>query len=472
MKKTGLKLFLFLFFIAPIFSKNPSITIKNSIKATEIYTYNEYLSSSYLQGRLTGTKGFMKAAQFVKNRLKSFGLKPLFSGSYLQPFHVDYTKVYNSSFKVKLKSGEEIEGVYFKNYYPFGCSGSGEVEGDIVFAGMGITSENQTFNDYKDIDVKGKVVMILPGVPSKEYSKYRSYGYKIENAKKHGAKALIIVRGAIGVVSCKFAGNFPVISITKELANSILKEKNFTLKEVEKVLKLKKNISFKTEAKASIKVKSEGFKGKGYNIGAYIKGRDKRLKNQFIIIGAHLDHLGRWPLLIPGADDNASGSSTLLSISKALPKLKGKTKRSIAVIFFSGEEMGLLGSEHFLQNKPEIVKKINYMINMDMVGVGNKIFVLGLKNFKEFEKAFYKSKEELGIKIELKGNKIPLAMMRNGSDHAPFARIGIPSVSVFSSGSKHHGYHTKEDTIYWITPKIMEDIGEIVLLSAFKLSNI
>ncbi len=446
--------------------------IKNSIDSREIYSHVEYLSSPYFEGRLTGTEGFIKASKFIKRKLKNYGLKPLFDKSYLQSFHVDYSKVYSSSLMLVLgKDKRKIKGEYFKNYYPLGCSGKGKINGKIVFVGTGITDEDGGYDDYKGVDVKGKIVLVLSGVLNKNYNKFRSHGYKIENAKKHGAIGMLLVRGALGVVSCKFSEDFPAVSITEEFANKILEEKKITVKEAKKFLKIGKNVSFETNSSAILEVDSEGFKGKGYNIGAYIKGNDKRYSNEFIVIGAHLDHLGRWPVLIPGANDNASGASTLLSISKALSRLKGKTKRSIAVVFFSGEEMGLLGSEHFVQNLPSKIKKISYMINMDMVGEGNKIFVLGLKNFKEVESSFNEAKKELKLDIELRGNKVPLFMMTTGSDHGSFAKVGIPAVSVFSSGAKHHGYHTKEDTIYWITPKIMEDIGEIVTLTAFKLAN-
>ncbi len=472
--KRLLKAFLIVLIIQTFLYSGNTITdvIKNSIDSKEIFNYVEYLSSSFFEGRLTGTKGFIKATKFVERRLKSYGLTPLFDKGYLQSFHVDYSKVYSSSFMLFLdKEKKKIKGEYFKNYYPLGCSGKGKIKGKIVFVGTGITDEDEGYDDYKGVDVKGKIVLVLSGVLNRNYNKFRSHGYKIENAKKHGAIGMLLVRGALGVVSCKFSKDFPAVSITEELANKILEEKKITVKEAKKFLKIGKNVSFETSSSAVLDVDSEGFKGKGYNIGAYIKGNDKRFSNEFIVIGAHLDHLGRWPVLIPGADDNASGASTLLSISKALSKLKGKTKRSIAVIFFSGEEMGLIGSEYFVQNLPSRIKKISYMINMDMVGEGNKIFVLGLKNFKEVESSFNEAKKELKLDVELRGNKVPLSMMTTGSDHGSFAKVGIPAVSVFSSGSKHHGYHTKEDTIYWITPKIMEDIGEIVTFTAFKLAN-
>ena len=106
---------------------------------------------------------------------------------------------------------------------------------------------------------------------------------------------------------------------------------------------------------------------------------------------------------------------------------------------------------------------------MDMVGAGPDVFILRLKNYPETEAIIMEAREKLKLGCKIKGNKVT-RQGRDGADHAPFVKKGIPAVSVFSSGGKHHGYHTDEDTIYWITPKITEDIARIVAYSSMKLA--
>jgi Zn-dependent M28 family amino/carboxypeptidase len=261
-----------------------------------------------------------------------------------------------------------------------------------------------------------------------------------------------------------------MLSIDEKLADRLLKKYGKDTKTLRKQLDKREKVSFVTDIEAEVMVRSENFQGTALNVVGYIPGTDERLKHEFIVIGAHLDHCGMWPVLTPGADDNASGSAAVMAVAKALGTCEYRPKRSLLFILFAGEEMGLLGSTYFVSHLPAKIKKIKFVFNMDMVGAGPDVFILRLKNYPEVETVIREAREKLKLNCKIKGNKVT-RRGRDGADHAPFVKKGIPAVSIFSSGGKHHGYHTDEDTIYWITPKITEDIAKIVAYSSMTIDN-
>ena len=200
----------------------------------------------------------------------------------------------------------------------------------------------------------------------------------------------------------------------------------------------------------------------------WLPGSDPALGREYVLVGAHLDHCGDWPVLLPGADDNASGSATVLEIARAAARLAPRPRRSIVFVLFGGEETGLLGSKHFVAAQPGSLGTCLAMLNMDMVGAGTGAYVAGGKNFPAVLHAVESARDrrEPGMSI-----KAGLSEGEARADHGPFQQAGIPAVSIFGSGGNHHGYHSPEDTIWWITPKAMEAIGRVVLDAAVTLAN-
>jgi hypothetical protein len=472
--------------------------LSQTVKAGEMFALVEELSSGTYEGRLTGTEGYNKAAAFAANYFKKYGVIPL-GKDYMQTFPLSYTKVYESTLKIFLEAPHDgrantrkgmktntnelaqhigsprrgVEGAYFKNFYPLNFSGKGDVKEEIVFAGYGVTAPEFGYDDFNSIDVKGKIVLIFKGVPKakegEDWSKYDSHRSRTKNARDHGAVGFIYIYAARGNPNGNYLENFPMVSITKKLADKLFAKANLSCKELEKAVNSRKKASYATGIRAHITVKSENFQGKAKNVMGYIPGADPLLKNEFVVVGAHLDHCGNWPRLTPGADDNASGSAAVLTVAQALAAYPRKPKRSILFILFAGEEMGLLGSDYFASHLPAQIKKVTFVINMDMVGAGPDIFVMRLKNYPEIESLFREASTVFGLTSQITGNKV--TKNRPNGDHAPFVDKGIPAISVFSSNGDHHGYHTDADTIYWITPKIMEDIALLVSHTAIVLAN-
>ena len=453
--------------------------LQENIAAEGISSLVETLASPEYEGRLTGTAGYGKAAALAGAHFKKAGLQPVCGNDdYTQSFPISYGKVYDSKLILYFKKGDGKEEAvtcgYFSDYYPLAFSGSGNVTGQIVFAGYGITAPEFNYDDYKGIDVTGKVVLVIKDVPpakkSENWSPYNNHRFRTKNAKEHGAAAFLYIYAARCNPNGSYLENFPMLSLEETVAERILKGYGRDIKSLKEKLNLRENVSFATDIKAEVMVKSEAFQGTAHNVVGIIPGSDEKLKHEFIVLGTHLDHCGMWPRFTPGADDNASGSAVLMAIAHALGTAPVKPKRSLLFVLFAAEEMGLLGSQYFVDHLPEPVKKIHFMFNMDMVGSGDSAFILRLKNYPEVEEIINQSRECLQSKCPIKGNKVTRPG-RAGSDHAPFVAAGIPAMAVFASGGMHHGYHTDKDTVEWLTPKIMESIAEILGLSIMTMAQ-
>lgn len=449
--------------------------LDKSVQAGEILSIIEELSSPKYGGRLTGSAGYDKAAEFSADFFKKHGIKPLYS-DYFQLFPVSYTKVYESSLEIFINNEkghtETIKCKLFDDFYPFNFSGSGDVTADVVFVGHGITAPEYGYDDFSGIDLNGKIALIYKGLPeSKEgenWVQYDKHRLRLDNARKHGAKGVLYIYNARCNPNGTYEEGFPGISIKPELADKILAKKGNNLADIKKDLDARKNCSFNTGIKAHLMVESENFQSVAKNVVGYIQGNSPLLKDEFIIIGAHLDHCGQWPRLTPGADDNASGSAAVLAAARALGSFKHKPQRSIMFILFAGEEMGLLGSRYSADHLPSQIKKVRFMINMDMVGAGPNMWIMRLNNHLPFKDTVMEAHQIFKMISRVDGNKITEARRAN-TDHYAFSDKGIPAVSIFSSGGDHHGYHSDEDTIYWITPRITEDIVKIICFTAFFL---
>ncbi|MCP4148359.1 MAG: Zn-dependent exopeptidase M28, partial [bacterium] len=219
-----------------------------------------------------------------------------------------------------------------------------------------------------------------------------------------------------------------------------------------------------------LSVRAEARESTAINVAGYIPGSDPLLKDEFIILCAHLDHCGHQPMLTPGAGDNASGSAVIIALARALAAYPGKFNRSILFVLFDAEEMGILGARHFVSRLPEPVKRIRFVLNLDQVAAGPDMFILRMKNYPQFESLVKEVHQSLALKSKLLGN-IMETPMRGGADHSAFVAANIPAVSIFSYNGEQHGEHTNEDTIYWITPKIMEDIARLVGHTAIRLAE-
>jgi aminopeptidase YwaD len=437
---------------------NREVTIK------ELQGHIKYLASDSLKGRLTGSPGDSLAAEYIKNKLISYGLIPL-SGDGLQRFKVTKRVLAGKSNSLSING---INYTLDKDFMPFAFSSNTGMESEVVFAGYGfnINSDSLKWNDYNGIDVKGKWIMILRGDPEPENTKSPFIQFSADRdkallAKDMGATGVLMVSGPVFDPQDTFESlnlegysvDIPALRIKKEVADVILSKSKNTIAALEKKLNdARKPYSFSTKVTVNGKAEIVRELANTRNVVMLLPGEDPKLKDEYVILGAHFDHLGMGGPgsgsraldtigIHHGADDNASGVAMMLELAEKFAKTKRSHRRSILCLSFSGEEEGLLGSKHFVDDPGINLSKVNAMINLDMVGrlnETNNLQISGVGTATGLKQLIY-SKSDTSV--------IKLTFSEEGygpSDHSSFYGKNIPVLFYFTGA--HLDYHTPTDT--------------------------
>lgn len=460
---------------------------QQGITVERLQKHLEYLASDSLQGRKTGTIYDAAAAKYIRNEFKKSGLQMMADDGFQK---------YNVLNSMELASGnsfviDKFSAKTQEDNIPLSYSANGKLDAKVVFVGYGFTVDNQMLkrDDYQNIDVKGKWVMILRDSPDKpeadRFEKYSSDKQKINTAISKGAKGVLLVNKINDTPdklipfmyrSGQSMSSILVINISQALADKILSKSKTNISQLqEKISKEGKSDAFitKSTVKANVSIHKDELSTQ--NVIAVLKSDDKTYGNQYIVVGAHFDHLGmggygsRTPDTIAvhnGADDNASGVASLIVLAKNLANCKTKPRRSIIFIAFSGEEMGLLGSNYFVNNPTVDINDIKLMINMDMIGrledTGN-LSILGTGTAEEFNQILDTYKADFKYNITYSPSGF------GGSDQTSFYSKGIP-VLFFHSGT-HQEYHTPFDDIELIDFEAQKDITELVYKLILDFAN-
>jgi aminopeptidase YwaD len=467
------------------YSCNTSVT--REITTDELQDHVKYLSSDSLKGRLTGSQGDSLAALYIKDQLAAAGLVPL-SGDGFQRYKVT-DKVVAGEKNLLTLNNEQFN--LSADIMPFSFSGNSGLEADVIFTGYGFNINNDSlkWNDYSGIDVNGKWVLILRGDPEPEKSvsafiPFNSDRDKVLVAKDMGASGALMVSGPLTDAEDSFeslsAGDYsvdiPVLRIKRNVADKILIKTKKTVAELEKQINnSKRSGGFETGAR--VNAESEIIKKNSVtrNVIMLLPGEDELLKDEYVIIGGHFDHLGmggsssraRDTVAVHhGADDNASGVGEMIELAEKFSLTKGSHKRSMIFAAFSGEEMGLLGSKYFVENPPIDLAKVNAMINLDMVGrlkdsssmqIGGAGTAQGLKQL---------------VRSLTDTTHVAITFSDEGygpSDHSSFYGKNIP-VLFYSTGA-HLDYHTPSDTWDKINYPGMVMISDLVYKVAENFAN-
>ncbi|MCS7230466.1 MAG: M20/M25/M40 family metallo-hydrolase [Candidatus Kryptonium sp.] len=458
------KLF-FLLLVILFYSCFHTRTTSPYIEEDDIYTHLKYLASDELEGRRAGTKGAELASEYIAKQFKKFGLKPAGDrGTYFQYFDfISDVKMGDSNF-ISFRANDNVIKLNFKyDFVPLSFSEVGKIKADVVFAGYGITAPEQNYDDYAGIDVKGKVVIVLKGTPDgykphSPFEKYLPLRYKVSNAQSKGAIGIIFV----DPFSEKFerfrydysAGKAGIVAV--EVKNSLIDDLlktcgyNFKIYDIVKRIydSMKPNSFVINNLSVEIQTDVRYIKSKVANVIGYIEGSNPELKNEYIIIGAHYDHLG-WGgqgSLIPdtvaihnGADDNASGTSGLLELAEYFSNNRKKLNRTLVFIAFTAEEEGTIGSGYYVKNPSFPLEKTIAMINMDMIGrlKDDKLTIYGVGTSPVWNGIIESLNSEF---------KFNLNLVKDGygpSDHAQFYSKNIPVLHFFTG--IHTDYHKPSD---------------------------
>jgi hypothetical protein len=453
-----------------------------TIQSRKLLQTVEILCSSEFDGRLSGSEGYNKAAEFVANNFRQIGLKPAGDEDYFQYLNVEYNTI-DTPVVFRSIIGKEV--FYFEHGKDFvlrGFTGSGDFTLPVAFCGYGISRPDIGYDDYADIDVKNKIVMVFKQNPSWKIES-ENWGKESPREKSivaynHGAKGILFISrpndekpqpliGSVMHGEGEQLEDFPQLQITIDVANDLLRGTAITLSECQtRIDENKSPDSFITENKVQIKVNAHYQKSaRTMNVVGLLEGSDPELKNEYLVIGAHLDHVGSQAgLLFPGANDNASGSAAVIEIAEAFQQSNLKPKRSVLFVLFASEEQGLFGSKYFVENLKIDLSNIIAMLNLDCVGYGDSIQIGNGNSAPELWKIADEI-DELSLNLMVKNT-----WKGGGADLTPFHEKGIPGLYFVSKYSYDH-LHLPTDMPETLNPVLFESIVKLAYLTAREVSD-
>jgi hypothetical protein len=435
----------------------PFLAVAADINPDLYIAHVRYLASPELKGRATGSPGLEKAAHYIAAQFRSFGLSPT-----ELPFPVALGAHLGTKNHLKFKEPNETRSlVSGKDFLPLSFSSSGELDASVIFAGFGITDKKENYDDYADVDVTGKFVLILRHEPKENpHKEHVSFADKAVNAKMHGARGVILVNDTdhhegtaddIGKFSDtagpKNAGVL-FIRIKYETAEDWAKAAGQNLRAISQQIELDghphsfaiPNLSVDLSVDVRTETKTV------HNVSAYLPGET----DEYVIVGAHYDHLGlgdqnslapsQIGTIHPGADDNASGTAGVIELARWATK-QPKPKRGILFLTFAGEELGLLGSEWYVNHPALPLEKAVAMINMDMIGRirDGRIYLSGTGTGSTFPALIKDVQPPAPLQID-----IAEKAGYGSSDHTSFTTKNVPVLFFFSG--LHADYHKPSDT--------------------------
>ena len=459
------------------------IAAMHSISSHDLLDYVKTITDDRFAGRLTGTEDYRECAEWLAGFFRETGLQPGGgNNTWFQEYDQPYTLIQpDCGLTLHLKQGKEKilkHYEYIFEYMPGSTSGNGEVTAQVVYAGYGITAPELNYDDYRGIDVRDKIIMIereAPVSPSEGPEKfnpwyeYSFHQYKLQNAVRHGARGMIYNYGPIGNPNNDYNANFIYVhvgdSVVKDIFAGTGKEHSEVINSISEKLK---PMSFNTGKTVTIKMSTEHIPdGRGLNVIGLLPGTDPGLSDETIIIGGHLDHLGKCYDIIPGANDNASAVSVMMGVAKALASNSIRLKRSVLFLAFGSEEQALTGSRNYVE-KPVFPLGKSVLINMEGVGIGVRISITAGSDFPLLADAFSRANDKY-VHRQMNSSSFP-NLGRPRLDAAIFLRAGVPSLSFSTYGSQNY-YHIPLDNIDIIKPEIMEDMAQILLIGVIELAN-
>jgi len=459
--------------------------------ATAWWKHIEFLASDQLEGRETGSDGFLKAADYVAGFFKSAGLKPGGSNGYFQPIKFISRRIIEDQCSLSLiRVGKEYPLVLGDDAtFSMSINHPESIEASVVFAGYGLTVPEMNYDDLKEIDLRGKVALVLTGGPANIPGPLRAHYQSNRWAalRSAGAIGVISIQSPIGQdipwersslsrfrPSLSLAATGAEENSSQQLAvtvNPARAEKFFvdsgrTFQELLALAEAGGQLPrFSLPITVRAKVKFERRNVESRNVVGILPGTDPQLKNEYLVLTAHLDHIGKGqPIngdsIYNGAMDNASGIATMIETAIALKKKNRQFRRSVIFLAVTGEENGLRGSRYFAIHPTVPADSIIANINIDMflpLFPFRSLIVQGLEE-SNLAEDLQSVGEKLGIKILTDPEPERRAFVR--SDQYSFITRGVPSVSLkvgFEKDSAEHEiikrwrkerYHAPSDDLH------------------------
>lgn len=440
----------------------PDITVE------DIREHINYLADDKNQGRKAGTPESDAVAQYIADHFEKYGLSPVGdNGTYFQEFEFVADIVLGETNTMALHADPAIEYDVEQDFMPFTFTDNGEIEGEVVFAGYGISAPNLEYDDYADLDVTDKIVLVLryhPDMdnPHSEFQEFAPFRRKAMTARENGAKGLLVVNGPLSVEEDKLIElayeplservGIGAAFVSQTVANQLLAAKGETLTDLQEKIDADKtphNFAI-PDVKLAMSLTVDEVMKTTKNVVGLFPGSNPNKAKEVLVVGAHYDHLGlgghgslepEYGLIHNGADDNASGTSGVLELAEKVTANKGQFSRSILFMAFGAEEIGTLGSQYYVKNPILPLEDTVSMINMDMIGRlrEDRAVIFGMGTASEWTDMIDKINESYALTLTYdQGGYGP-------SDHMPFYSKDIPVLFFFTGA--HEDYHRASDDI-------------------------
>ena len=492
--------FLALFFAASFlcYGWSSELSIPSYARTEQLERHVRYLASSDLMGRGVDTPGIDLAKEYIGAELKKYGLAPGGdSGTFFQTLEVVSGVTIQDSSALAL--GEDRRLALGQDWTPLGFSRSTEVQGELVFAGYGITVKDYDYDDYAGLDVKGKIVLVLRYEPPPKdenspfrkpprYSNYASLRFKASNARDHGAIGMLLVDldpardGNRELMPMRRSlwrseAGLAAAQVKSSIVDGWLQESGYSLAALkERIDRDETPASIALPGfRVSLNVSLERITKKTANVVGMLLGSDPVLKESAVVIGAHYDHLGLGHYgtrdastegqIHHGADDNASGTAVVLEVARRLSAAAQRPPRTVIFALFTGEELGLYGSRHYVNHPPLPLRSTRAMINLDMVGrmKGNEVIASGMDTAQEFRSIVAEAAKKANVDIKASSRR------GGGSDHTSFQMKEVPALHFFTG--IHKDYHRPSDTWDKLNLEGMARVADLALAAVEEIAT-
>lgn len=471
-----------------------ALPLQSAITAADLRAEATWLADPAREGRMTGTPGAKASADFLANYFRGLGLKPL-GDDFFESFEFNSgARVEADKSKLAVNTaGKELPFALDKDFRPLAFSDNGVVEGEVVFAGYGLSvpedGKGTRYNSYEGLDVKDKIVLLFRYVPEgvdaprrAQLNRYAGLRYKAMMARERGAKAVLVVSGpnspgagellALTNDGSHSGSGIVAVSINTAVGDALLAPSGKKLKDLQDGLDTENPHAeggfALPKVRVNVGVGVEHLKKTDRNVVAVLSptgGND-----EYVVVGAHYDHLGlggggssmarsgEEGKVHPGADDNASGTAVVMELAASFAAERSaqpeKSRRGIVFALWSGEEIGLIGSAAFGEKPPVPMEKIAAYVNFDMVGRlhDDKLTLQGIGSSKLWRRLIEKRNVAAGFNLVLQDDPyLP-------TDTTSFYPKRVPVLNFFTGA--HEDYHRPTDTADKLNVEGMERIAK------------
>ncbi len=427
-----------------------------------------YLASPELEGRLAGSEGYRKAASWAAGRFSALGLEPLGDGDYLQRLRLELNEIERCQLELPGWEGEPlVQGV---DWSCRGFSGSGRIQAPVVFVGYGISEPERGYDDYADVDVHGRIVLAFKQPPPWQLDE-QGWGEahmprpKALTAVAHGALAVLTVARPDVSWNPQPIGSVmhgpgvqplgvPQLELSPVAGGWLIEGLGVDFTGLQARIdgaKAPASQALTRQATVDVQAWYES-QAPSANVVGVLRGADPTLRDEYLVVGAHLDHVGlQGDVLYPGANDNASGSAAVLAVAEAMARSPEPPARSVIFVLYAAEESGLVGATYMSAHPPAPLESIVAVVNMDCIGHGSGQLKLGGGEASPQLWALARSLDGQGITVDE-------TWYGGGADAQPWFELGLPTLYFATEDSYTH-LHKPGDTPSTLDPALFASVA-------------